>query len=104
MNLPLGITRARGRRSVARSCCGRLVAELSFLYSNVRRHGRCEADPQRHRHFSGPGRQDWPAAQLLPATEGQPAKAVHQALKGIAARYGMRTADFVATQLEYGTK
>ena len=44
----------------------------------------------------------WPAEQLLPAIgDRQPAKALDQALHGIAARYGMRTADFVAMQLEY---
>lgn len=44
----------------------------------------------------------WPAEQMLPAIGGrQPAKALDQALHAIAARYGMRTADFVAMQLEY---
>ncbi len=44
----------------------------------------------------------WPAERLLPAVgERQPAGALDQALHGIAARYGMRTADFVAMQLEY---
>ena len=44
----------------------------------------------------------WPAERLLPAIgERQPAQALDQALDGIAARYGMRTADFVAMQLEY---
>jgi putative intracellular protease/amidase len=44
----------------------------------------------------------WPAERLLPAIDGlQPAKALDQALQGIEARYGMRTADFVAMQLEY---
>ena len=44
----------------------------------------------------------WPAAQLLPVIgDRQPAHALDQALHGIAARYGMRTADFVAMQLEY---
>jgi putative intracellular protease/amidase len=44
----------------------------------------------------------WPAERLLPAISGlQPAKALDQALLGIEARYGMRTADFVAMQLEY---
>ena len=39
----------------------------------------------------------------LPAIWGrqQPAKALDQALHGIAARHGMHTADFVAMQLEY---
>jgi transcriptional regulator GlxA family with amidase domain len=45
---------------------------------------------------------NWPTERLLPATGGlQPAKALDQALLGIEARYGMRTADFVAMQLEY---
>ena len=44
----------------------------------------------------------WPAAELLPAAlDRRPAEALEQALRGIAARYGMRTADFVAMQLEY---
>jgi len=44
----------------------------------------------------------WPAERLLPAIKGlQPAKALDQALLGIETRYGMRTADFVAMQLEY---
>jgi transcriptional regulator GlxA family with amidase domain len=45
---------------------------------------------------------DWPAAQRLPAIGDQPpARALEQALQGITARYGARTADFVALQLEY---
>jgi transcriptional regulator GlxA family with amidase domain len=44
----------------------------------------------------------WPAAHLLPAIgDRQPARALDEALLGIAARYGTRTADFVAMQLEY---
>jgi putative intracellular protease/amidase len=44
----------------------------------------------------------WPAAHLLPAIgDRQPARALDEALQGITARYGMRTADFVAMQLEY---
>jgi hypothetical protein len=44
----------------------------------------------------------WPAERLLPSIgERPPAGALEQALHGIAARYGMRTADFVAMQLEY---
>ena len=44
----------------------------------------------------------WPAEHLLPAIgDRQPARALDEALHGIAARYGMRTADFVAMQLEY---
>jgi putative intracellular protease/amidase len=44
----------------------------------------------------------WPADRLLPAIGGlQPAKALDQALLGMEARYGTRTADFVAMQLEY---
>ncbi|MEH2628529.1 putative intracellular protease/amidase [Bradyrhizobium sp. AZCC 1719] len=45
---------------------------------------------------------NWPAAQLLPASDGtKPAEALDHALAGIAARYGTDTADFVAMQLEY---
>ena len=44
----------------------------------------------------------WPAERLLPAVgDRPPARALDEALDGIAARYGMRTADFVAMQLEY---
>lgn len=44
----------------------------------------------------------WPAEHLLPAIgDRQPARALDHALHGIAARYGMRTADLVALQLEY---
>ncbi|MEX2222601.1 MAG: hypothetical protein WEG40_12465 [Candidatus Rokuibacteriota bacterium] len=44
----------------------------------------------------------WPAAHLLPAIgDRQPARALDEALQAITARYGMRTADFVAMQLEY---
>jgi hypothetical protein len=44
----------------------------------------------------------WPAERLLPCIFGlKPATALEDALNGIAARYGMRTADFVAMQLEY---
>jgi len=39
---------------------------------------------------------------LLPAVgDQQPARALDEALYGIRARYGVRTADFVAMQLEY---
>ena len=45
---------------------------------------------------------NWPAAQLLPAIDNaKPAEALDSALGGIAARYGTRTTDFVAMQLEY---
>ena len=44
---------------------------------------------------------DWPAEQSLPATTDRPAQALDDALRGIEARYGARTADFVAMQLEY---
>ena len=44
----------------------------------------------------------WPAEHLLPAIgDRQPARALDDALSGIAARYGTHTADFVAMQLEY---
>lgn len=45
---------------------------------------------------------DWPADRRLPAIgEQQPADALDEALTEIAARYGGRTADIVAMQLEY---
>ncbi len=44
----------------------------------------------------------WPADQVLPsAGDRRPAEALDHALDGIAGRYGKRTADFVAMQLEY---
>jgi transcriptional regulator GlxA family with amidase domain len=44
----------------------------------------------------------WPAERRLPAIgDRPPAAALDQALHGIAARYGRRTADLVAMQLEY---
>ncbi|RTE91872.1 MULTISPECIES: DJ-1/PfpI family protein [Bradyrhizobium] len=45
---------------------------------------------------------DWPARQTAPAAvELPPARALDQTLRAIDARYGSRTADFVAMQLEY---
>jgi putative intracellular protease/amidase len=43
----------------------------------------------------------WPAERLLAGIDRPPAQALDQVLGAIAARYGMRTADFVAMQLEY---
>jgi hypothetical protein len=46
--------------------------------------------------------QSWPAEDLIPAIDAQqPVGALDQALKGISDRYGTRTANFVAVQLEY---
>jgi putative intracellular protease/amidase len=46
--------------------------------------------------------ENWPAERLLPAIgDLPPAKALDQALLGIAVRYGTATTDFVAMQLEY---
>ena len=43
-----------------------------------------------------------PAEHLLPRIGSQPpAKALDDALRDIAGRYGMRTADVIAMQLEY---
>ncbi|MGL3108604.1 DJ-1/PfpI family protein [Bradyrhizobium sp. BR 1432] len=45
---------------------------------------------------------DWPAQQALPgAGTSPPAQALDETLRAIEARYGSRTADFVAMQLEY---
>ena len=45
---------------------------------------------------------NWPAARRLPEIDNaKPAEALDNALGGIAARYGTRTTDFVAMQLEY---
>lgn len=45
---------------------------------------------------------DWPAKQMAPAAvDLPPARALDQTLHAIEARYGPRTADFVAMQLEY---
>jgi transcriptional regulator GlxA family with amidase domain len=47
----------------------------------------------------------WPAPHLLPAIGNRPpARALDQALDAIRARYGSRTASFVAMQLEYPTR
>jgi putative intracellular protease/amidase len=43
----------------------------------------------------------WPGEGQLPTIERQPARALDAALHAIATRYGTRTADFVAMQLEY---
>jgi putative intracellular protease/amidase len=43
----------------------------------------------------------WPAGTRLPAVNPQPARALDDALRAIRARYGARTTDFVAMQLEY---
>jgi putative intracellular protease/amidase len=44
----------------------------------------------------------WPVERLLPSVaDRKPAEALDDALQGIAARYGTRTTDFVAMQLEY---
>jgi putative intracellular protease/amidase len=45
---------------------------------------------------------NWPAERMLPPVGDQkPTQALDNALNGIAARYGTRTTDFVAMQLEY---
>ena len=45
---------------------------------------------------------DWPAEQLLPEVgDRKPAEALDDVLRSITARYGERTTDFVAMQLEY---
>ncbi|TIQ41126.1 MAG: transcriptional regulator [Mesorhizobium sp.] len=45
---------------------------------------------------------NWPAERLVPAmADPRPAMALDQALRDISARYGARTTDFVAMQLEY---
>lgn len=45
---------------------------------------------------------DWPAARCLPAIDDRPpAQALDAALQGVERRYGRRTADVVAMQLEY---
>ena len=44
----------------------------------------------------------WPRESLLPAIgDQQPARALDEVLDGISTRYGVRTTDFVAMQLEY---
>jgi len=49
-------------------------------------------------------RSSWPAATRLPAIDSQPARALDEALDAIRTRYGPRTFDFVAMQLEYPTE
>ena len=44
---------------------------------------------------------NWPAARSLPAIGDRPSLALDETLRGIEQRYGKRTADFVAMQLEY---
>jgi putative intracellular protease/amidase len=44
---------------------------------------------------------NWPAALSLPAIGNRPARALDDALRGIEVRYGERTAELVAMQLEY---
>lgn len=44
---------------------------------------------------------DWPQRRRLPAVEARPAQALDAALEAIGSRYGDRTADVVAMQLEY---
>lgn len=45
---------------------------------------------------------DWPATRMLPTNANdQPVRALDQAIRGMTTRYGMRTADFVMSQLEY---
>jgi hypothetical protein len=46
-------------------------------------------------------RSSWPAATRLSAIDRRPAAALDEALETIRARYGTRTTDFVAMQLEY---
>ncbi|RWC52810.1 hypothetical protein [Mesorhizobium sp.] len=50
-----------------------------------------------------PDRTGWPASGMLAPVgdRRQPAKALDETLRAIAVRYGARTADFVAMQLEY---
>ncbi|HYD53689.1 MAG TPA: DJ-1/PfpI family protein [Gemmatimonadaceae bacterium] len=64
------------------------------------------AGPQRSRHGIDihPDRvaTSWPADRLLPAMwQERPAPALERALDGVASRFGARTADIVAMQLEY---
>jgi putative intracellular protease/amidase len=49
----------------------------------------------------GVGATTWTETRVPPAVDQVPARALDDALRGIAARYGTRTADFVAMQLEY---
>lgn len=52
-----------------------------------------------------PDRADWPAARRLPVVGDRPAaQALDAALQGIERRYGERTADVVAMQLEYSRR
>jgi putative intracellular protease/amidase len=44
---------------------------------------------------------NWPAATRLPTIDQPPSRALDEALRRIGARYGERTTDFVAMQLEY---
>ena len=62
---------------------------------------RIQAPPMAANSPVGPTRSNRPAEQRLPPNgDLKPAEALDRALRGIAARYGMPTADFVAMQLE----
>ena len=93
---------ARRRRSVARAGRGCVVADLSLARGDIRRHAGARQTRNGIRILPDRGRGSWPAERRLPAIgDQQPAHALDQALGAIAARYGTRTTDFVAMQLEY---
>ena len=94
---------ARRRRSVARPGRGRLVADLSVTRGDVLAALPVRSRPATASVFS-PIRS--PRAGLRSVCFrrsgiGNRRSALDEALHGITARYGMRTADFVAMQLEY---
>jgi putative intracellular protease/amidase len=65
--------------------------------------GTAEARPTRNGVRIVPDRvaMNWPIRRRLPPVRQRPSQALDDALQEITARYGMRTADFVAMQLEY---
>jgi hypothetical protein len=86
------------------------LAQVADVYSRTYRSRvvtfAATADPVRTRSglriFPEEAATGWPSQQLTPSFQQEPAaSAVNAALHGVQARYGMRTADLVAMQLEY---
>ncbi len=92
----------RHRRSLVGAGRRRLVANLSLQHRDVREHRRAQQSRNGIRIFPDKVATNWPAERLLPsAGDRKPAEALDDTLRAITARYGARTTDFVAMQLEY---
>ena len=97
-------TQGRRRRSVAGAGRRRMVADLSLTAVTFAAHGGARSR-NGIRILPDQVAASWPAERLFPAIGDQkPAEALDNALRDIAARYGTRTTDFVAMQLEYPRK